>query len=236
MNDREQVVCKWLRKLCPSRNWDYLGEVEHYWIGEMCDEIVALERDGQETPTTTSDGRITDELRELARRKSFTWGAELTAIADRIDAAHDDALQREHETAYDAGYDEAMKSCENWAAGHEDEMAEHGWYRALDADKKPMRLGDKAEGMNGTFTVHELKFTAGGCTTWDGVAMLTVHVDECHHHHEPTVEDMLREMHMELDKVTALYVGEAIDSDERGSDEARIFAEYAAKLRLAGDE
>lgn len=55
------------------------------------------------------------------------------------------------------------------------------------------------------------------------------------HHHAPTVEDVLREMHAELDEVTALYVGEVIDSDERDHDEARIFAEYAQKLRLAGD-
>lgn len=52
---------------------------------------------------------------------------------------------------------------------------------------------------------------------------------------KPTVEDVLREMHAELDEVTALYVGEAIDSDERDRDEARIFAEYAKRLTLAGD-
>ena len=45
----------------------------------------------------------------------------------------------------------------------------------------------------------------------------------------------LRDMHAKLDEVTALYVGEAIDSDERDSDEARIFAEYAAKLMLKED-
>ena len=59
--------------------------------------------------------------------------------------------------------------------------------------------------------------------------------DSRRHHHAPTVEDVLREMHAELDEVTALYVGEAIDSDERDRDEARIFAEYAKRLTLAGD-
>lgn len=52
---------------------------------------------------------------------------------------------------------------------------------------------------------------------------------------KPTIEDVLRDMHAKLDEVTALYVGEAINSDERDSDEARIFAEYAAKLQLRGD-
>lgn len=55
------------------------------------------------------------------------------------------------------------------------------------------------------------------------------------HYHAPTVEDVLREMHAELDEVTALYVGEVIGSDERDHDEARIFAEYAKRLTLAGD-
>ena len=41
---------------------------------------------------------------------------------------------------------------------------------------------------------------------------------------------------MKLDEVTALYVGEAIDSDERDRDEARIFAEYAKRLMLAEGE
>jgi hypothetical protein len=59
--------------------------------------------------------------------------------------------------------------------------------------------------------------------------------DSRRHYHAPTVEDVLREMHAELDEVTALYVGEAIDSDERDRDEARIFAEYAKRLTLAGD-
>ena len=52
------------------------------------------------------------------------------------------------------------------------------------------------------------------------------------HYHVPTVEDLLRDMHAKLNEVTALYVGEAIDSDERDSDETRIFAEYATKLQL----
>lgn len=39
MNENERIVCEFLRKIAPSREWEYLGEVEHYWIGELCDEL-----------------------------------------------------------------------------------------------------------------------------------------------------------------------------------------------------
>lgn len=39
MNENERIVCEFLRKISPSREWEYLGEVEHYWIGELCDEL-----------------------------------------------------------------------------------------------------------------------------------------------------------------------------------------------------
>lgn len=118
-------------------------------------------------------------------------------------------------------------------------MAEHGWYRALDADKKPIYLGDKVYQVKGgwVYTVQSISFYPDNTT----VSFACEHGfgnDSSHnlrHYHAPTVEDVLREMHAELDEVTALYVGEAIDSDERDRDEARIFAEYAKRLTLAGD-
>ena len=39
MEENERIVCEFLRKIAPSREWRYLGEVEHYWIGELCDEL-----------------------------------------------------------------------------------------------------------------------------------------------------------------------------------------------------
>lgn len=39
MDENERIVCEFLRKIAPSREWRYLGEVEHYWIGELCDEL-----------------------------------------------------------------------------------------------------------------------------------------------------------------------------------------------------
>jgi len=104
---------------------------------------------------------ITDELREWWVRKFPIMDKELhedfTAIAYRIDAEHEESIQREHESAYDAGYaegvgvankadmraeylrgkndgydegwDAGFASADDWLAQHEDAMAEHGWVR-----------------------------------------------------------------------------------------------------------
>ena len=37
--DDEHIVCEFLRKISPSREWEYLGEVEHHWISELCESI-----------------------------------------------------------------------------------------------------------------------------------------------------------------------------------------------------
>jgi len=39
MNENERIVCEFLRKIAPPREWEYLGEVEHYWISQLCDEL-----------------------------------------------------------------------------------------------------------------------------------------------------------------------------------------------------
>ena len=39
MDENELIVRKFLRKIAPPREWEYLGEVEHYWISQLCDEL-----------------------------------------------------------------------------------------------------------------------------------------------------------------------------------------------------
>ena len=95
----------------------------------------------------------------------------------------------------------------------------------LDADGVPIHVGDVMEWDNGTFTVHELKVTEDGWTTWDEQHGYTVHADECRHHNAPTVEDVLREFAAKL----CIRYGFPTATEE-------TFAEYAAKLTLRGDE
>ena len=155
---------------------------------------------------------ITDELREWARGLfNVNIRETLIAIADRIDAEHE------------------RQCAESWMRGHDawaaidrgDEMAEHGWIRLpKDADGEYIHVGDVLTDGEYKFKVFEL--AAFGDGSWsirneDGNAWAACDVT---HHHEPTVEDVLREFAYGLGvPVADSYVAAA-----------------ATKLRLAGED
>lgn len=161
---------------------------------------------------------ITDELRDWAHGFTEPYKRneqQLLAIADRIDAEH----ERQCAESWMRGHDA-------WAAiDRSDEMAEHGWIRLpKDADGEYIHVGDVLTDGEYKFKVFEL--AAFGDGSWsirneDGNAWAACDVT---HHHEPTVEDVLREM-------VAAYMDTPLDD----SNDGEFFAEYAAKLRLAGD-
>lgn len=107
---------------------------------------------------------------------------------------------------------------------------EHGLVRMpTDADGVPIHVGDVLTDGEYTFRVDEL--AAFGDGSWsirneDGNAWAACDVT---HHHEPTVEDVLREF---TDEVWNRCCEGATASDS-GIDE--LVAECAAKLRLAGE-
>lgn len=131
----------------------------------------------------------------------------LAGIADRIDAEYE-SMYRELTTDMKPMTDE--------------NMADHGWVRLpVDADGEYIHIGDVME-IEGRirfevrfFTLTESEWTVNS-EGW--------FPEKLRHYHAPTVEDVLREM---ADRIYA-------DEDEPRSRDA-IVAEYAAKLRLAGD-
>ena len=146
-----------------------------------------------------------------------------------------DAIEREVEekriAAYNEGYDAGFASADDWAAQHEDAMAEHGWVRLpVDADGEPIHVGDVMEWCQGgnVFTVTVLGLVSREWEIWGDDADYAP--DECRHHHAPTVEDVLAEF---ADEVWNRYCNGTTASD---SGVRELEAEYAAKLRLAGDE
>lgn len=196
--------------------------------------------------------RLLGEADEEALREAYTKGRE-----DGMGVANAKNAQAEYlrgkNDGYDEGWDAGFASADDWCAQHEYAMAEHGWYRVVDADKQTIRFNEdvewellgSGETESGYVVGIKIDLIAGRQSCRVKVVrdsdFQTIELMAKNLHHvkpaepEPTVEDVLREMHAKLDEVTALYVGEAIDSDERDSDEARIFAEYAKRLRLAGD-
>lgn len=165
---------------------------------------------------------ITDELREFAPHVDpgkvalAGWKDALLAIADHIDAAHRSALEK--------------------LAAQLDESKD-GWVRLPeDADGVPIHLGDDVTSdyhESGTVVGVQLIVNANGhvITTiavrphgWDTP---TWYDPEGYRHYlAPTVEDVLREF---ADRVCN-------SGHQWGLDAADTIAEFAAKLRLAGED
>lgn len=155
---------------------------------------------------------ITDELREWWVRKFAVMDRKLhkdfTAIADRIDAEHESACAE----AYGNGVESvALPDMTAYVK------------LPLDANGVPIRVGDWVTGSIGGKA--KVVAITEECAYWwepDGCHWCEGYLLR-HYHHAPTVEDVLREM-------VAAYMDTPLDD----SNDGEFFAEYAAKLRLAG--
>ena len=164
---------------------------------------------------------ITDELRKWAQICGIKYDSKLYEIADRIDAAHRSALEK--------------------LAAQVDE-SEDGWVRLpVDADGVPIHVGDVMETEdNRIFNVDVIqvssrKWSIGLVTTLDST--FSWHdADRLRHHRTQTVEDVLREFAEKMNENMGMYTGEVIDADEWRDADRQTIAEFAAKLRMAGDE
>lgn len=93
-----------------------------------------------------------------------------------------------------------------------------------DAHGEYIRVGDTLDGYGKTIEVVEMRYGRGG---WVLISRDGNGYADCAafaHHHAPTVEDVLRE-----------FFSRYVTTKPKDEDDA-ILAEYAAKLRLAGDE
>lgn len=121
-----------------------------------------------------------------------------------------------------------------------EEMAEHGWVKGpLDADGVPIHIGDELECIEALhpevparFKVQDMLYRGNG--EWHlRTYPATYDPKKCRHHHkQPTVEDVLRDFAEQY----AFFkeVGTGIHPDLKSHEE--VLRQFAAKLRLAGDE
>lgn len=167
---------------------------------------------------------ITDELREYAgsfylfRYKDVR--EMLDAIADRIDAEHEKACDE----AWNNGYEADYLGIGKWLTEHPQAMEHHGWVRGpLDSDGEIWHSGDMSDSNWGV--IEGIAYDNG---TWyisgHDTSAPWIRADSIRHYHEPTVEDLLREM---ADRCYA--------DEEEPRDRDAIVAEFAAKLRLVDD-
>lgn len=193
---------------------------------------------------------ITDELREWAKGSMLSsWMAEhLTAIADHIDAEHEESIQREHESAYDAGYAEGMGVANKadmraeYLRGKNDGYDE-GWDAAAktmtermvelpkDADGVPIHVGDVMELVSYDEDYRPVIRTVDAVGeqvffAWSKPSGRYAQYEACayRHYHKPTVEDVLTEFGIDWEHES--------DCEDR----AALLKEYASKLRLVEGE
>lgn len=179
---------------------------------------------------------VTNELREYAK-----WSKDLLYVADRIDAAHKQAVDKAHadgernalqqhrsasedyRRGYEAGkadgFDEGFASADDWLAEHADAMAEHGWVELpKDADGVPIRVGDVMAYADNTKPMEVVAIAPPAVfQTEDGPR----YADMCRHYHEPTVEDVLRKFYEDFDSIHGY-----------GPDEKEVVEKYAKRLQI----
>ena len=197
---------------------------------------------------------ITDELRSWAARRLAGWKMlreehdELTAIADRIDAEHQKAMSRAGQLLADAEKDRDYNYA-NWQECKQkvlqgnitfDELnakIEHlmdELPHCMDADNVPVSIGDRMEWVrykDGDPTIVRTVSGIGNGVffAWskENGRYAQYEADAYRHYHAPTVEDVLREFYV--------YAERGKEHHREDVDDA-VLAEYAARLRLAGDE
>ena len=206
---------------------------------------------------------ITDELREYAgnfylfRYKDVR--EKLDAIADRIDEAHEKAMSSAGQLLADAENDRDYnyanwQECKQKVLQHnitideldarieclEDELS-HCIELPKDADDEYIHIGDSMEclldGAKTVLLVGYMTYRSDGwhiaLTIEESYRFQSYAPKELHHYHEPTVEDTLREFAHVGIRIGAKDGIKAGEIDFYADEEA--IAEYAPKLRLAGD-
>lgn len=157
---------------------------------------------------------------------------ELNEIADAIER---EAME-ERTAAYNEGYDAGFASADDWAAQHEDAMAEHGWVRLpIGDDGDVLHIGELVDeelpfgGYAAPAPIDTMELSRGASGyVWmvklDAENRALINPKLLRHHHAPTVEDVLAEMLDAWGELPSNVTNEA------------LIAEYAARLRLAKED
>lgn len=176
---------------------------------------------------------ITDELRGFVNINTMSGRGykELCSIADRIDAEYqkaEDEWEVKGGQSWLNGYEECrvelMEGNEVVAAS----LEEAGWIRLpKDADGMLIHIWDRMEHIELGYVCEVIAVGVGCFIAWNTHANRYCQYDSTlfRHHHEPTVEDVLREFALDIDP--------SADVDISGKP---IIERFAAKLQLKEHE
>lgn len=187
-------------------------------LTDLCDNIDAIHKSLEEQNAKLRE-KVLNQRKQLAEVQEAIERRNNGVLKRRWQKKMD-ALKNENEEMRDFNYRvrEAIRR-------HEDLTLWGADYTALplDADDVPIHVGDVMDWEDGgTFEVEG--FGVEGLFYLDDARQLMwTNARTKHHHHAPTVEDVLREMLDVWGELPSNVTNEA------------IIAEYAAKLRLADD-
>ena len=155
-------------------------------------------------------------MESIERLRTYARGYELYVNNKLLDIA--DSIEREVEDKLTSSEYNMRREHDEWVADRD-----ANWVTLpLAADGEAIHIGDVMESDDGeTFKVCRLQLFDSGWAI-DGGKFTQ---GEIRHHHAPTVEDVLREF---ADRVCN-------SGHQWGLDADTTIAEYAARLRLAGD-
>ena len=172
--------------------------------------------------------RVTTRVLSCTNNGMHDWcEAHDSCIKCKLDII--DAIERKAAEEWQRGYDEGYdKGFADWCAEHEDAMAEHGWYRALDADDKVIKANDELFSDDGEPCGRVTAIGVGERNHFVWVLNENSNVSvglnkRILHHHPPTVEDVLREFALKV-------AGKECMTMRQG-----VVEEYAKRLRLKED-
>lgn len=174
----------------------------------ITDELRGYVQDWRDTPSLMDDldrGDIDGIFEDFIR------------IADRIDEQHRRGMATAQQVGYNEGEDAAMRD---------------GWAKLpVDADGVPIRIGDELDvGFVARIVITDDEWPPYLYAYKETPHILLQHFcSDVSHYHEPTVDDVLREI---VRKCQPTYSKDGSYTTGLTKEE---FAEYAAKLRLAGE-
>ena len=175
---------------------------------------------------------ITDELRAWA--KEHLSRSSILAIADRIDAEHQKALDEwkaKHGQMWLKGYAECHAELLEGNESLASDLESCGWIRLpVDADGEYIHIGDVMENIVCPSVHREVTGVGVECFYGfdESIGRYSQFDVNCYrHHHAPTVEDVLREFgrgwHEQMNAPETFDIADYVER-------------YAAKLRLAGSD
>lgn len=145
---------------------------------------------------------------------------DLTKLIDAIEEEHEETARALYKSGVEYGLEQGFADLDLLLDHQQEKLAEHGYVKLpVDADGEVIRVGDMMKRERDGYMAEVAML---GLNVWGWYVNHGKYTpSELRHHHEPTVEEILR------DYATRILIAGCIDEEDE------LVAKYAKKLRLA---